>query len=174
MEQSKLPKALELHTRATYDALASLGKPDPELDDALVVETRLTYLQKELDIPGTYYARIRAILFDGVDPCVVMLKRGTHGSPSVVALRHPPTAEQFADKNLTVAPHPGRLYLDATERIEKLEAWRDSMTVGGTLSVIEALRNHEARLAAIESLMAQTAARGKGETNGKNAQDTKD
>ena len=31
-QPTKLPKALERHTRAFYDKLVELGKPDPELD----------------------------------------------------------------------------------------------------------------------------------------------
>ena len=34
-QPTKLPKALEHHTRAFYDKLVELGKPDPELDGAL-------------------------------------------------------------------------------------------------------------------------------------------
>ena len=42
------PRALELHTRAFYDALVELAEPDSELEGTLVVETRLSGLQREL------------------------------------------------------------------------------------------------------------------------------
>jgi hypothetical protein len=160
-----LPKALERHTRAFYDGLELLGKDDPEIG-GLVVETRLSYLFQELEIPSTYYARIRVILFGGADPCVIMLRRGTHGNPSVVVLRHPPSAELFADEGLTQARSAATVFLDATKRVEKLEAWRDSLTPAdeNRLNVVEALRNHETRLAALEASQ-------EGETNGKTAQD---
>lgn len=163
---TKLPKMLEVHTRAYYDGLVVLGKPDPEMDDTLIVETRLTQLFQELDIPNTYYARIRTLLFGGSDPCVIMLRRGTSGMPSVVALRHPPSDEIFTDKGLTTRPHPGTVLLDALERVSKLEAWRESLSPveESRLNVVEALRNHESRLAAIEASLT-------GETNAKNAQD---
>jgi hypothetical protein len=151
-----------------------MGKPDPEMDGALVVETRISHLFQEIDIPSTYYARIRAILFGGADPCVVMLRRGTHGRPSVVVLRHPPTAELFADEGLTLARSAATVFLDAAERIQKLEAWRDSLTPADEdrLNVVEALRNHETRLVALEAALADRVASQQGETNGKNAQDS--
>ena len=119
--------ALERHTRALYDRLVELGKPDPELDGALIVSTRLTLLHRELDIPAAYYAKIRAILFDGYDPCVVMLQRGGTGKPSVLALRHPPVADNFARMALTSAGVRGTVSSEA-QRIQKLEAWRDSLS----------------------------------------------
>jgi hypothetical protein len=172
-DRNKLPRALELHTRAFYDALVELGKPDPEMGDMLIVETRLSYLHQELDIPGTYYAKIRAILFGGIDPCAVMLRRGTHGMPSIVALRHPPDAENFTAEGLTPRPHAATLLEDATERVRKLEAWRDSLSPAeeNRLNVVEAIRNHETRLVRIEAQILAILQR---ETNGKTAQDQQD
>jgi hypothetical protein len=169
-ELAKLPKALESHTRTFYGRLELLAKEDPEM--GLVVETRISHLFQELDIPTTYYARIRAILFDGADPCAVMLRRGTHGKPSVVVLRHPPTVEMFSDEGLTLHRAAATVFLDAAERIEKLEAWRDSLIPAdeNRLNVVEALRNHERRLATLEAYVASLI----GETNGKNAQDPTD
>lgn len=160
--------ALERHTRALYDRLVELGKPDPELDGALIVSTRLTLLHRELDIPAAYYAKIRAILFDGYDPCVVMLQRGGTGNPSVVALRHPPSEEIFTEEGLTSARARDTVSSEA-QRIQKLEAWRDSLSPAeeNRLNVVEALRNHELRIATLEAYVANQ----EGETNGKTAQD---
>ena len=168
--------ALELHTRAFYDKLVELGKPDDELEGTLVVETRLTYLQRELGIPATYYAQIRAVLFDGFDPCAVMLKRGTHSMPSVVALRHPPDAEIFTDQGLTLRRTAATVLSDAAKRIAEIEAWRESLSPAeeNRLNVVEALRNHETRLANIEAQLTDILASLQGETNGKNAQETTD
>lgn len=167
---AKSPKALEKHTRAFYDILVSLGEPDPELENALVVEVRLSQLFKECGIPGTYYARIRAILFDGADPCVVMLSRGVVGRPSVVCLRHPPSKEIFTDEGLTTRPHTATLYADATARIKQLEAWRETVSPAG-FNVVEALRDHEHRLARLEAQMAEMPATQERQSNGKKAQD---
>jgi hypothetical protein len=165
-EKRQTGTALEAHTRALYDKLVELGKPDPDLDGALVIVARLTDLHGELGIPSNYYAKIRALLFAGTDPCVIMLQRGGAGKPSVLALRHPPEAETFVQVGLTWRGVHGRVSLDAAERIQKLEAWRESLSPAdeNRLNIVEALRNHETRLAALE-------ASHKGETNGKTAQD---
>jgi hypothetical protein len=159
--------ALERHTRTLYDRLVSLGKYDAEFE-CEVVETRLTLLHRELNIPATYYAKIRAILFDGIDPCVVMLERGAVGNPSVVALRHPPSEEIFTSEGLTSVRARGTVSSEA-QRIQKLEAWRDSLSPAdeNRLNVVEALRNHESRLVKLEERVANQ----EGETNGKTAQD---
>lgn len=167
---NKLPKALEQHTRALYDLLELLASPDPEMENVPIVETRLSLLYQQLNIPATYYAKIRAILFDGPDPCVVMLRRGTAGKPSVLAIQHPPDAEAFTKENLTLTRSAATVFLDAADRVYKLEAWRDSLTPADEdrLNVVEALRNHERRIATLESAILDL----ERQSNGKNAQDT--
>ena len=167
-DTNKPPRALETHTNVLYERLEELGKPDPKLDDAMIVKTRLTYLFQELDIPAGYYSQIRSVLFDGFDPCVVMLERGSHGNPSVLAVRHPPDADSFARLALTLADRDGTVSVH--KRVDEIEAWRESLTPAdeNRLNVVDALRNHETRLAELETQMAAIL---KGETNGKTAQD---
>ena len=169
-ETNKPPTALERHTRLLYDKLEELGEPDPEIEDTRIVETRMTHLFEELGIPVGYYSRIRSVLFDGIDPCVILIQRGSHGMPSVLAVRHPPTPEIFTQEGLTRRDSAGTVLLDAAGRVTELERWRDSLTPAdeSRLNVVEAIRNHEARLAKLEALLAEGTA-STGETNGKTA-----
>jgi hypothetical protein len=116
-----------------------------------VFEGHFSKLLGELGFSKRWYSEIRsALLIPVEDPCIEIVQRGTANQNTIVILRHPPPPE-WADLTaggLTQARFRDTVYGRVEARVERLEAWRE--TLGG-VNLAEALRNFEMRLSRLEA-----------------------
>lgn len=133
------------HTRAFYKYLADRAKPDE--DGNVVAQVYLTSAFDELGISPNAQTQVRRILYESKPPCAVQVARGAGGKPSVIYLLREPQPEDFAtEKRLTDDGEPAKLSAgQMKERLERLEA----RTAG--LNIVEAMQNHERRIAKLEA-----------------------
>lgn len=135
--------AKERHTYAVYDVLADLAEPDDIGNN--VVACNITDVYRNLDITPSYHKDIRRVLFDSNPPCLTMVARGGGGKPSVFYVHRRPEEKDFAS-DLTDVKESAKLSAgQIAERLERLEA-----RLAG-LNIVEALRNHEHRIAQLEA-----------------------
>lgn len=141
------------HSRAVWELLLANAKTEiieiPLTDDkieCLVFRGRIGEIFDLAGVSKAYYSKVRAILTDC--GAITMLVRGTTHSPSVLVLDvdKPPPDElpenvKIREEALTTAQ--GLAKID--RRVEVIE-----QRLGG-IEIVEALRNLELRLSAVES-----------------------
>lgn len=130
------------YTANFYDLL--LANSQAEVYEGLelrVFKGGLVDLFRKLGVSQSYYSSInRALREMG---CISLIRRGSRGSGSVVALHHPPEQTEFVrflNQPLTESPEAAKL----AERLEILER-----RLGG-MNIVEALRNMDERLNRLE------------------------
>lgn len=97
-----------------------------------------------------YYTAIRKLLGSPPDdPCIDIVQRGNTYQPSIVLLKHPPPEgwEKIPPSALTQPAVSATLIAELTEKVEQLQAWRESL---GGMNIAEAMINFENRLRRLE------------------------
>jgi hypothetical protein len=105
---------------------------------------------EETGASKAYYTPIRQLLDSpDLDPCITVLERGNASQRTLIRLNHPPPPEWgvIAPKDLTAPAIGATMIVDLAARVERLEAWRE--TLGG-VNLAEALRNFESRISRLE------------------------
>jgi len=140
--------AVARHARKFYAELESRARPDG--NGNMVATVYITALYSELGVSPGYQVRVREILFDSNPPCAVVARQGAGGHPSVIFLLHPPT-EGNVEEALTGEISRASLSVgQIEERVRGIEA-----RLGTGLNIVEALRNHERRIATLETAVAE-------------------
>jgi len=145
------------HARALYDELKSRAKPEPNGDE--LAEVYMTSLYEELGISPNYRVAVRKILFDSNPPCAIKVVQGAGGRPTLVYLLREPNLSDLTGEDTSGRLSAGQI----SEKLKRLEAWRLSLA---GLNIVEALRNHESRLAELEAQVATVATNEERDTNG--------
>lgn len=144
MSESAIYKA----TTATYLFLESRAKRDEDGD--LIYEGSLIDAFNSTGMSSSYYTPVRKLLDSPPnDPCVTVFRRGNSTQMSLVCLNHPPPAEwkNITAGGLTAGRRIATLIVEVEGRVERLEAWRESI---GEVNLSEALLNFERRIAKLE------------------------
>jgi hypothetical protein len=105
---------------------------------------------EEAGVSKAYYRPIRQLLDSpDLDPCITILERGNASQRTLILLNHPPPPEWgvITPKDLTAPAIDATMVADLAARVERLEAWRE--TLGG-VNLAEALRNFESRISRLE------------------------
>ncbi len=140
------------HARALYEELDRLATDEESEGETLrVFRGKYGEVYHSLGIPRVHYTGIRKLLTEG--GAITYAQRAARGRSGVVILNRPPSeadAELVPRKVLTTGAGDATMVLvrEAAERIARLESWQESF---GGMSIPEALRNFEQRIAALES-----------------------
>jgi hypothetical protein len=121
-------------------------------NDDLVYRGKITRIFAEVGVPNNDYAKVRAVLFRALSevdgeliPCLLQIRRGAGGSPSIVVVLREPLlsdleAPEISGSLLTYAQRRARVVADTDRRITDLED-----------KVMRILRNFESRLRELEA-----------------------
>lgn len=146
---------IEGYTREFCNLLKEQLEPVQDGEDGRRVgEVYLTRIFNTCNIPGPYYSAIRKVVFESEPPIAVLVRRGAGGRGSIVAWMRDPTAEDLAATrlHLTKPVDAATLRQDTERRVDILEAWRMSFA---SLNVIQAMKDHEDRIASLERQLAR-------------------
>jgi len=132
------------HSRAFYKYLDDRSVEDE--DGNRVASVYLTAALSELGISPPMRAKVYKVIYESNPPCAVAVVRGGGGKPSVIYLLHPPSEGDFENALTDAIPSDtvSPVAEEIAKRLERLEA----STTG--LNIVEALRNHEQRIATLE------------------------
>jgi hypothetical protein len=98
-----------------------------------------------------WYSAIRKILESPeLDPCIVYQQRGNPHQSTIINLYHPPSPDwgNLTAGDLTDTRGAAILIAEVQDRVQRLEAWRESL---GGVNLAEVLRNFEMRLTRLEN-----------------------
>ena len=97
-----------------------------------------------------YSDAIKLLQSPDLDPCVVIQQRGNPYQQTITNLHHPPPPGwgNFTRGDLTDGREAATMLLDAKEKVERLETWRESL---GGVNLAEVLRNFETRITRLEN-----------------------
>ena len=121
-------------------------------NDDLVFRGKITRIFAEVGVSNNDYYKVRAILFRALSevdseliPCLLQLRRGAGGAPSIVVVLREPLlsdldAPEISGSLLTYAERRARVVADTERRITDLEN-----------TVMRILRNFESRLRELET-----------------------
>lgn len=151
------------HLVKAYEFMAERSKLN-EYEER-IFEGRLTEVFRRAGASSAYYSPLRKMLLSpSNDPCIEIRQRGNVGQPTIIRLIHePPKAwKEITHGGLTAPVGGATIPVEVEGRLDRLEAWRESIREVNNLS--EVLQDFENRLAKVEDQLAKE--RGKRE-NGK-------
>jgi hypothetical protein len=143
-----MTSALYQYTVAFYDKLSKQAKRDTSGE--LIFQGKLKEAFDSTGASSAYYTPVRQLLDSPEDdPCITLITRGNSKQGSTVRLNHPPPEawENFSAKALTSPREGATLVVDIEARLERVEAWRESL---GEVNIGKALIDMETRLRKLE------------------------
>lgn len=156
---------LELKALELYEAMVERAETREVGDEKfLLYEGQYSHLFNQVVGNLTYYTPIRKILIE--TGSVSLVQRGNKNRDTVFVLHHAPPPQDEWPQDLTGVGVSATMRVEFEKRLASLEAWRENLTGGGKLNLLEALRNFEDRLSKLERQLGQLAKEGK-VTNGK-------
>ena len=108
-----------------------------------------------------WYKDVRKLLESpDLDPCIIVVQRGNPHQPTITNLHHPPPPEwgNLTTRGLTDTRGLATMLLDVEGKVERLEAWRESL---GGVNLAEVLRNFETRITRLENKTGDITGKGK-------------